>query len=129
MNIALIAHETKKELMMQFCIAYCGVLSKHYICALEPVSKEISDLTGLCVEGFLSYEDGGDQQILSKISCQEVDLLLFFRDGLNLKFGKPLDGDILRLCDTHNIPIATNTATAEVLIRGLKRGDLDWRAS
>ena len=70
---------------------------------------------------------GGDQQIASRIACNEVDLLLFFRDPINAKPSEPNEMTLLRLCDVHNIPMATNIATAEVLIHGLERGDLDWR--
>lgn len=71
--------------------------------------------------------EGGDQQLASSISCNEVDLLIFFRDPLNAKSHEPNDINILRLCDVHNIPVATNIATAEALIHALERGDLDWR--
>ena len=74
-----------------------------------------------------SGSQGGDQQLASSISCNEVDLLIFFRDPLNAKSHEPNDINILRLCDVHNIPVATNIATAEALIHALERGDLDWR--
>ena len=121
MNIALIAHDAKKELMVQFCIAYCGILSKH------TTGKLVAEATGLKVQRFLSGVQGGDQQIAARIACNEVDLLLFFRDPLTAKPQEPNDMNMLRLCDMHNIPVATNIATAEVLIHGLERGDLDWR--
>ena len=124
MNIALIAHDAKKELMVQFCIAYCGVLSRHDLCATGTTGKLVSEATGLHIQRFLSGSQGGDQQISARIACNEVDLLLFFRDPLT---AKPNDMNMLRLCDMHNIPVATNIATAEVLIHGLERGDLDWR--
>ena len=109
MNIALIAHDAKKELMVQFCIAYCRVLSQHVLVATGTTGKLVSEATGLSIQRFLSGTHGGDQQIAARIACNEIDLLLFFR------------------CDVHNIPIATNIATAEVLIHGLERGDLEWR--
>ena len=127
MNIALIAHDTKKELMVQFCIAYCGVLSKHNLCATGTTGKMVAEATGLNVQRYLSGSQGGDQQIASRIACNEVDLLLFFRDPINAKPSEPNEMTLLRLCDVHNIPLATNIATAEVLIHGLERGDLDWR--
>ena len=127
MNIALIAHDTKKELMVQFCIAYCGVLSKHNLCATGTTGKMVAEATGLNVQRYLSGSQGGDQQIASRIACNEVDLLLFFRDPINAKPSEPNEMTLLRLCDVHNIPMATNIATAEVLIHGLERGDLDWR--
>ena len=127
MNIALIAHDAKKELMVQFCIAYCGVLSRHSLCATGTTGKIVSEATGLSIFKFLGGSQGGDQQIAARIACNEVDLLLFFRDPLTAKPQEPNDMNMLRLCDMHNIPVATNIATAEVLIHGLERGDLDWR--
>ncbi len=127
MNIALIAHDSKKELMTQFCIAYCGILSHHSICATGTTGKLIADATGLPIKRFLSGSQGGAQQIGALVSCNEIDLLLMFRDPLNPKPYEPNDHDLLRLCDVHNIPVATNIATAESLVRGLERGDLDWR--
>lgn len=127
MNIALIAHDTKKELMVQFCIAYCGVLSKHNLCATGTTGKMVAEATGLNVQLYLSGSQGGDQQIAARISCNEIDLLLFFRDPISVKLHEPNDMNLLRLCDVHNIPVATNIATAEALIHALERGDLDWR--
>lgn len=127
MNIALTAHDAKKELMVQFCIAYCGILSRHTLCGTGTTGKMVSEATGLKLQRFLSGSQGGDQQIAARIACNEIDLLLFFRDPLNPKPQEPNDMNLLRLCDMHNIPVATNIATAEVLIHGLKRGDLDWR--
>ena len=127
MNIALIAHDEKKELMVQFCIAYCGVLSRNSLCATGTTGKMVSEATGLTIQMFLSGAQGGSQQIAARIACNEIDMLLFFRDPLNQKPNEANDMDMLRLCDMHNIPVATNIATAEVLIHGLERGDLDWR--
>ncbi|MBQ5399206.1 MAG: methylglyoxal synthase [Ruminococcus sp.] len=127
MNIALIAHDEKKELMIQFCIAYCGILSRNNLFATGTTGKIVAESTGLSITGFLAGSQGGDQQIAARISCNEIDMLLFFRDPLNPKPNEPNDMNILRLCDMHNIPVATNIATAEVLIHGLERGDLDWR--
>ena len=127
MNIALIAHDSKKELMVQFCIAYCGVLSRHNLCATGTTGKLVSEATGLSIQRFLSGKQGGDQQISARIAYDEIDLLLFFRDALADKTREVNEMDMLRLCDVHNSPLATNIATAEVLIHGLERGDLDWR--
>ena len=127
MNIALIAHDTKKELMVQFCIAYCGVLSKHNLCATGTTGKMVAEATGLNVQRYLSGSQGGDQQIAARISCNEIDLLLFFRDPISVKPHEPNDMNLLRLCDVHNIPVATNIATAEALVHALERGGLDWR--
>ncbi len=127
MNIALIAHDAKKELMVQFCIAYCGVLSRHTLCATGTTGKLVSEATGLNITRYMSGAQGGDQQIAARIACDEIDLLLFFRDPMTVKGPEPNDHDMLRLCDIRGIPVATNIATAEVLIHGLERGDLDWR--
>lgn len=127
MNIALIAHDSKKELMVQFCIAYCGVLSKHHLCATGTTGKVVCEATGLSIQRYLSGSQGGGQQIGARISCNEIDLLLFFRDPISAKPHEPNDMNLLRLCDVHNIPVATNIATAEALIHSLERGDLDWR--
>ena len=127
MNIALIAHDAKKELMVQFCIAYCGILSGHNLCATGTTGKLVAEATGLNIVRYMSGSQGGDQQITARIACDEIDLLLFFRDPMTAKSNEPNDLDMLRLCDIRSIPVATNIATAEVLIRGLERGDLDWR--
>ena len=126
MNIALIAHDAKKELMVQFCIAYCGVLSRHNLSATGTTGKLVSEATGLSITRYMSGAQGGDQQIAARIACDEIDLLLFFRDPM-VPVTEPNDYDMLRLCDIRGIPVATNIATAEVLIHGLERGDLDWR--
>lgn len=127
MNIAIIAHDAKKELMIQFCIAYCGILCRHRLMATGTTGRLVSEATGLEIVKFLSGDQGGGQQIASRISCNEIDMVLFFRDPLTAKDSEPDDVSILRLCDVHNIPIATNIATGEMLIHGLERGDLDWR--
>ncbi len=127
MHIALIAHDSKKELMVQFCIAYCGILSRHDLCATATTGKLISEATGLKIQKYLSGTQGGDQQIAARIGCDEIDLLLMFRDPINRELSESNEANLLRLCDVHNIPAATNIATAEVLIHGLERGDMDWR--
>ena len=127
MNIALIAHDSKKELMVQFCIAYCGILSRQNLCATSTTGNMIAEATGLRIQRYLAGSQGGAQQIASRISCNEIDMLLFFRDSLSPKAHEPNDMNLLRLCDMHNIPFATNIASAEILIHGLERGDLDWR--
>ncbi|MBE7053257.1 MAG: methylglyoxal synthase [Ruminococcaceae bacterium] len=127
MNIALIAHDKKKELMVQFCIAYKGILSKHNLVATGTTGTLIADSTGMNVHKFLSGPQGGDQQIGARIAYNEIDLVLFFRDPLTAQAHEPEVNALLRLCDVHNIPLATNVATAEVLVRGMERGDMDWR--
>lgn len=127
MNIAITAHDSKKELMVQFCIAYCGILSHHNLCGTGTTGKLVAEATGLELPRFLSGPQGGDQQIAARVACNEVDLLLFFRDPLTMNPAETDNAQLLRLCDVHNIPVATNIATAEALVHALERGDLDWR--
>lgn len=127
MNIAFIAHDKKKELMIQFCIAYKGIIEKHSLFATDNTGKMITENTGLNVYRFLSGSQGGDQQIGARVAYNEIDLVLFFRDPITPETYEPDVSSLLKLCDMHNIPVATNLATAEVLIRGLQRGDMDWR--
>ena len=127
MNRALIAHDANNELMTQLCIAYCGILSRHKLFATGTTGKLVSVATGLDINCFLSGIQGGDQQIGALIACNEIDMLLMFNDPLNPKDHEPNVNNLLRLCDVHNVPAATNIATAEALIHSLDRGDLDWR--
>ena len=128
MQIAIMAHEKKKELMTQFCIAYCGILSRHRLCATGSFGTNIQDATGLEVEALLMAEHGGMQQVAAKVSYNEIDLILYFRDRDDSGFGDhEAEEEILHLCDAYNVPYATNIATAEALIMALERGDLDWR--
>ena len=126
MNIALMSHDNKKDLMVQFCTAYAGILSRHHIYATNTTGHMVSEATGLQVHCFLTYAHGGSQQIGARIAYNEIDMVLFFSDPQS----NDLDADlkyITTLCDQYNIPFATNVATAEILIHGLERGDLDWR--
>jgi len=125
MNIALMAHDGKKELMVQFCIAYCGILSGHSICATNATGRLVSEATGLKINLYLGASQGGAQQIGARIAYNEIDLVLVFCDTATGNFTDV--NDIARLCDQYNIPFASNVATAEVLIQGLSRGDLGWR--
>lgn len=127
MNIALVAHDKKKELMTEFCIAYKGILERHTLYATGTTGKVISENTGLHIYRFLPGSQGGDQQIGARIAYNEIDLVLFFRNPHNAESYEPDIFSLLRLCDMHNIPIATNVATAEILIHGLERGDFAWR--
>ncbi len=127
MNIALIAHDRKKELMVQFCMAYCGILAKHSLCATGTTGKLVAEATGLRIERYLPGMQGGEEQISARVSYNEIDLVLFFRDPMSNSEYEPDVHVLARLCDMHNIPVATNAATAEMLILGLDRGDLDWR--
>ncbi len=126
MNIALMAHDRKKELMVQFCIAYCGILSQHSICATNTTGRLVKEATGLPIDLYLSCDQGGDQQMAARLAYNELDLVLFFSDPTDPR-AMASTNKIGRLCDQQNVPFATNVATAEVLIRGLKDGMLDWR--
>ncbi len=127
MEIAIIAHDMKKELMTQFCIAYCGILTKHNLCATSITARYISEATGLKIERLLTGEQGGEQQIASRIAYNEIDILLCFRDTRPQSQNAAEENELLRMCDMYNVPVATNIATAEALICALDRGDLDWR--
>ena len=127
MEIAIIAHDLKKELMTEFCIAYCGILSKHNLCATGITAKYIAEATGLEIDRMLSGGQGGKQQIASRISCNEIDVLLYFKDTRKDARTDEVETELLRLCDLYNVPVATNITTAEVIVTALDRGDLDWR--
>ena len=105
MEIALIAHDTKKELMTQFCIAYCGILSKHNICATATTGKYVADATGLNITRLLAGEQGGEQQIASRISYNEIDVLLYFRSTAPDFGHSEVEYNLMRLCDVHNVPV------------------------
>ena len=127
MEIAIIANDKKKELITEFCIAYCGVLAKHNLCATATTGKYISEATGLKVTRMLAGSHGGAEQLAARIAYNEIDLVIFLRDPNS--DAEYIDNtlQVIRLCDSHNIPVATNIATAEALILALGRGDLDWR--
>ena len=127
MEIAIIAHDSKKELMTQFCIAYLGTLSKHNLCATSITAKYISEATGLEIEKLLTGEHGGEEQIISRLAYNEIDVLLNFRDTSPDATYNEVENELLRMCDLYNVPVATNLATAEVIITALERGDLSWR--
>ncbi len=127
MNIALIAHDKKKEQMIQFCIAYQLLLKPHKLYATGTTGKMIMDNTELEVHRFMSGPLGGDQQIGALVASNELDLVLFFRDPLTAQPHEPDIAALMRLCDVYAIPLATNIGTAEVLIHALQDGDLAWR--
>ena len=127
MEIAIIANDSKKELMTQFCIAYCGILSKHNLCATGITAKYITEATGLEIEKLLSGEHGGEEQIISRLAYNEIDVLLNFRDTKPGITFNEVENELMRMCDMYNVPVATNIATAEVIVLALDRGDLDWR--
>lgn len=127
MNIGLIAHDAKKILMQNFCIAYRGILSKHDLYATGTTGRLIEEVTNISVHKYLAGHLGGEQQMGSSIEHNQIDLVIFLRDPLGPKSHEPDVNNVVRLCDTHNIPLATNLATAELLIKALDRGDLAWR--
>ena len=127
MNIGLIAHDNKKKLMQNFCIAYRGILSKNELYATGTTGRLIEEVTNLNIHKFLAGHLGGEQQMGAQIEKNEMDLVIFLRDPVAPKTHEPSVHTIVRLCDQHNIPIATNLATAELLIKALNRGDLEWR--
>ena len=127
MNIGLIAHDSKKKLMQNFCIAYRGILSKHELYATGTTGRLVEEVTNLNVHKYLAGHLGGQQQLASQIEHNEMDMVIFLRDPLTPKSHEPNVNDVVRLCDTYNIPLATNLATAELLIRALGRGNLEWR--
>ena len=128
MNIAFIAHDKKKELMIQFCTAYKSILAKHNLFATATTGRLIGDNTGLPITLLLSHKQGGHQQINARIAYNEIDLVILFSDpnGVDTWDDNQLL-DTIRHCDKQNVPIATNLASAEMAIMGLQRGDLDWR--
>lgn len=127
MNIGFIAHDSKKKLMQNFCIAYRGILCKHSLFATGTTGRLIEEAANLNVYKYLAGHLGGEQQMCSQIEQNDLDMLIFLRDPENPKLHEPDIHKAVRLCDIHNIPLATNVATAELLIKSLNRGDLEWR--
>ena len=127
MNIGLVAHDAKKKLMQNFCIAYRGILSKHNLYATETTGTLVENVTNLTIHKYLPGHLVCKLMIVAQIAHNDMDLLIFFRDPLTSRSHEPDVNDIVKLCDIYNIPIATNIATAEALILALDRGDLDWR--
>ena len=127
MNVGLIAHDSKKKLVQNFCIAYRGILSKHELYATGTTGLLVEEVTNLRIHKFLPGETGGARQLASQIEQGNLDMVIFLRDPLHVKSQEPEVNSVVQLCDTYNIPIATNLATAELLIKALERGDLEWR--
>jgi len=127
MNIALIAHDSKKRLMENLCIAYRHILSKHTLYATGTTGQIIEEATNLPVHKYLAGHLGGEYQLGAQISQNDIDLLIFLREPLVQRYVEPDMNSVMCLCDEHNIPLATNLATAEALLLALDRGDLDWR--
>lgn len=128
MNICLTAHNSKKALLENFCIAYKGILKKHRLVATDMTGKRVEKAAGLSVVKFLPGDMGGDRQIQNEIMSNDLDIVICFHSAEPTEY---LDGssiaEIIRLCDMYNIPLATNIATAESLVLCLDRGDLEWR--
>ena len=127
MNVALIAHDHKKDILINFVLAYSEIFKKHNLFATGTTRKKKKKMTGLSVHKFLAGRVGGDQQVGAKIAENNMDLIIFLRDPLTAQPHEPDVQALLRLCDVHAIPLATNLASAELFINGLKRGDLNYR--
>ncbi|MBA2870200.1 methylglyoxal synthase [Anoxybacillus calidus] len=127
MKIALIAHDKKKADMIQFAIAYQAILEKHELYATGTTGLRIHEATGLPIHRFQSGPLGGDQEIGAMIAQNKMDMVIFFRDPLTAQPHEPDVSALIRLCDVYSIPLATNMGTAEILIKGLERGDFAWR--
>ena len=127
MNIALIAHDSKKKLMENLCVGYRQILNKHQLFATGTTGQLIEEAVNLQVTKYLSGHLGGEEQLSAQVALNDIDLVIFLRDPLTPKPYEPDIGSLLRLCDVHNIPLASNLATAETLLLALDRGDLDWR--
>ena len=127
MNIGLVAHDSKKKLMQNFCIAYKGILCKHELYATGTTGRLVEEVTSLNVHKFLAGHLGGCQQLAAQIEHNNIDAVIFLRDPLTVKSHEPDVNNIVKICDARNIPLATNLATAELIVRSLDRGDLEWR--
>jgi len=127
MKIGFIAHDAKKRLMQDFCVAYESILSKHQLYATGVTGRLIEDATNLKVHKFISGAVGGIEQFCAQIDDNDMDLVIFLRDPLHPSNHEPKISSVVRSCDTFNIPIATNLATAELMILALDRGDFEFR--
>jgi methylglyoxal synthase len=127
MNIALVAHDKKKQEIINFSIAYTPILKQHQLFATGTTGKMITEETGLSIQLFQSGPLGGDQQIGAMIAGNEMDMVIFLRDPLTAQPHEPDVSALMRICDVHEIPLATNMAAAEIFIQGMKHGAFDWR--
>ena len=127
MKIGLIAHDEKKILMQNFCIAYKGILEKNEVYATGTTGRLIEEATGLTIHKYLAGHLGGENQLGSQIENNDIDLVIFLRDPLTAKPHEPDVNIVVQLCDRYNIPLATNLASAELLIKALDKGDMEWR--
>ena len=127
MNIGFIAHNSRKSLIENFCLAYKYILAKHELYATEMTGRRIEEATNLKVHKFLSGSVGGENQFIDMIERNYMDLVIFFYNPILNSPNEAALFAITRTCDRYNIPIATNIATAESMVLGLAAGDLDWR--
>ena len=127
MNIGLIAHDGKKKELIEWCDRNKEVLQGHFLCGTGTTARLIAEKTGLPVKGYCSGPLGGEQQMASQIEHNLIDMVIFLRDPQNQQLHEPDIFNVMHLCDVHNIPLATNLATAELLVKALERGDLEWR--
>jgi len=127
MNIGLVAHDAKKKLMQNFCIAYRGILAKHNLYATGTTGRLIEEVTNLSIHKYLAGHLGGQQQLGAQIENNEIDLVIFLRDPFTQKSHEPDVNNVVRICDMNNIPLATNLATAELLIKSMEHGDFEFR--
>ncbi|MFO1444629.1 methylglyoxal synthase [Bacillus sp. Bva_UNVM-123] len=127
MNIALIAHDKKKNDLVSFVTAYKNIFANHNLFATGTTGSRIINETGLDIHRFQSGPLGGDQEVGSYVANNKMDIVIFFRDPLTAQPHEPDVSALIRLCDVYSVPLATNMGTAEILIKGLERGDLSWR--
>ncbi|WP_341302318.1 methylglyoxal synthase [Lysinibacillus sp. FSL H8-0500] len=127
MKIALIAHDRKKDNLVQFAIAYEGILMEHSLYATGTTGQRVMEATNLQITRFCSGPLGGDQQIGAMIANNDMDMVIFFRDPLTAQPHEPDVSALIRLCDVYQVPLATNMGTAEILLKGLQEGFVDWR--
>src|SRR5699024_11607948 len=127
MNIALIAHDKKKQTMIDFTIAYKNTLKNHVLFATGTTGTLIEESTSLSIKKFQSGPIGGDQQIGALVADNKIDVVIFFRDPLTAQPHEPDVSALMRLCYVHLIPLATNIAAAEIMIQALIQGDMSWR--
>ncbi|MBF1283118.1 MAG: methylglyoxal synthase [Oribacterium parvum] len=127
MKVGLIAHDSKKKLMQNFCIAYRGILTRHELYATGTTGSLIQEVSNLRIHKFLPGETGGVRQLASQIEQGNLDMIIFLRNPNPSIEEETEVNSVLRLCDMYNIPIGTNLATAELLIHALERGELEWR--
>ena len=122
MNLGIIAHNSKKVLIEDFCIAYKNILAKHEVYATGTTGRRIEEATSLHVHKFLAGSIGGDKQFMEMVERQDLDMVILFYNPVMIDPKEPDITSIVRRCDQYNIPVATNIATAELLILGLARG-------